>query len=241
MKLRLMAASVAALVLGGTAMAQTQQPAQAAPQQAAPVAIDRNALSYAIGYDLGRSLAESGEQVDVAQVVQAVQDGFAKKDPTVQPQQMAQQLEGMQRRMMERARAAFTKVATENKTKSDQFLASNRAKAGVKTTASGIQYKELEAGSGTKPTANSEVQVHLRGSLAASGQEFLSTYAQNQPITLKVSEAPLQGLREVLPMMSPGARWEVVLPPDQAYGAGPQSPVGPNQAVTMDIKLVSAK
>ncbi|MFC4727214.1 FKBP-type peptidyl-prolyl cis-trans isomerase N-terminal domain-containing protein [Coralloluteibacterium thermophilus] len=234
MKLRLLAASVAAIALSGAALAQNQQPAQAAQQAPAPVPVDRNALSYAIGYDLGRSLADSGEQVDIAQVVRAVQDGFAKQDPSVQPQQMAQQLEGMQRRMFERARAAFEAASRENKTRSDQFLASNRAQAGVTTLPSGVQYREVERGSGAKPTATSNVNVQLSAKLAATGEEFIP----QREATLNVGQAPLAGLREVLPLMSTGARWEVVLPPDQAYGDTPQSPIGPNQAVTLDVKLV---
>ena len=58
---------------------------------------------------------------------------------------------------------------------------------------------------------------------------------------MKVSEAPLPGLREVLPMMKTGSRWEVFLPPDQGYGDNPRSPVGPSQAVVFDVKLVSVK
>lgn len=243
MKLRLLAAAVAAFTLSGAALAQTPQPAAPAPAPAAapapPVAVDRNALSYAIGYDLGRSLANSGESVDINAVIKAVQEGFAKKDPTVQPQTMAAQLEGMQRRMFERAKAAFDKASGENKTKSDAFMASNRSKPGVKALPSGIQYREVSAGTGRKPTAASEVQINLEGKLAASGQSFAKT---NAPVTIKkVSEAPLPGLREVLPLMAQGARWEVFLPPDKAYGNTPQSPIGPNQAVALDIQLVSVK
>ncbi len=241
MKLRLLAAAVAAFTLGGAALAQAPQPAAPAarPAAPAPVAVDRNALSYAIGYDLGRSLANSGESVDINAVIKAVQEGFAKKDPTVQPQTMAAQLEGMQRRMFERAKAAFDKASSENKSKSDAFMASNRSKPGVKSLPSGIQYREVSAGTGAKPTAASEVQINLEGKLAASGQSFAKT---NAPVTIKkVSEAPLPGLREVLPLMAQGARWEVFLPPDKAYGNTPQSPIGPNQAVALDIQLVSVK
>ena len=80
----------------------------------------------------------------------------------------------------------------------------------------------------------------------ANGPTFVDTYVAQQgqpagPVTLKMSQIPLTGLREALAMMPTGARWEVVLPADKAYGNTPQSPIGPNQAVVFDVKLVSVK
>ena len=86
-------------------------------------------------------------------------------------------------------------------------------------------------------SAASEVKLHFRGSLS-TGQEFASTYQGNQAVSMKVSDAPLPGLKTVLPMMPTGSRWELFLPPDQAYGDSPRSPIGPAQAVVFDVKLV---
>jgi peptidylprolyl isomerase len=58
---------------------------------------------------------------------------------------------------------------------------------------------------------------------------------------MKVTDAPMPGLKAVLPMMAMGSRWEVFLPPEQAYGNTPRSPIGPNQAVVFDVKVVSVK
>ena len=58
---------------------------------------------------------------------------------------------------------------------------------------------------------------------------------------MKVSEAPIQGLQQVLPMMKAGSRWEIFMPSTVAYGDSPRSPIGPNQAVVFDVKLVSVK
>jgi peptidylprolyl isomerase len=108
----------------------------------------------------------------------------------------------------------------------------------VQNLASGIQYRVIDQGNGPQPSAASSVQLHFRGSLS-TGQEFASTYTGNEPVSMVVSEAPLPGLREVLPLMRVGARWEVFLPPDQAYGDSPRSPIGPGQAVVFDVKLVA--
>jgi FKBP-type peptidyl-prolyl cis-trans isomerase len=232
MKLRLLAAALAALTLTGTAAAQD-------------TTSEKGKLSYALGYDLGRNLIESGEQIDVNTVVKAVQDGYAKKEPTVPVAQLRTSVEGMQKRQLAKAKAAFEKASAENKTKSDAFLAQNKAKAGVKTLPSGVQYRVVENGTGAKPIQTSDIQIQYKGNIP-NGPTFVDTFTPQQgqpagPVTMKVSQIPLVGLREALTQMPSGSRWEVVLPADKAYGNTPQSPIGPNQAVVFDVKLVSVK
>jgi peptidylprolyl isomerase len=100
----------------------------------------------------------------------------------------------------------------------------------------------IEPGTGPKPTAGSTVQVHLRGSIS-TGQEFANTYstANAQPASFKVSDFPLDGVKEALQMMPVGSRWEVYIPADKAYGNDPRSPIGPGQAIVFDVKLISSK
>lgn len=236
MKLRLLAASLAALTLtAGIASAQD-------------TSSDKGKLSYAIGYDMGNNVAElvaNGEQVDINTVIKAVQDAYAKKPPTVPVDQLRTAVQGMQQRQMAKAKANFEKASADNKAKSDAFLAQNKVKAGVKALPSGVQYRVVEVGTGAKPSQASEVQIQYKGSLPA-GQTFVDTFAAQEgkpagPVSMKVSEVPLVGLREALVMMPAGSRWEVVLPADKAYGNTPQSPIGPNQAVVFDVKLVSVK
>lgn len=236
MKLRLLSASLLALTLAaGSATAQTSP------------APDKNALSYALGYDLGRNLSESGEAIDLATVQKALQEGYAKKEPTVPVAQLRTAVEAMQKRQMEKAKTAFDKASAENKTKSDAFLAQNKAKAGVQTLPSGVQYRVVETGNGAKPTQASQVTLQYKGTLS-DGRTFVDTFspAQGQttppaPTPMKLSEIPLVGLRDALVQMPAGSRWEVVIPADKAYGNTPQSPIGPNQAVVFDVKLVSVK
>ena len=201
---------------------------------------EKGKLSYAVGYQIGRDFTERKLDVDLNTVIRAIQDGYAKRDPAVPAEQMGAALEAMQKKLVGEAKAEFDKVSAENKRKSDAFLAQNRGKTGVQTLSSGIQYRVIENGTGAKPTANSSVSIHFRGSLS-TGQEFASTYQGNEPVTISVAEAPLPGLRTILPMMSQGARWEVFLPSDQAYGDNPRSPIGPGQAVVFDVKLIEVK
>lgn len=233
MKLRVLAASLAALTLvAGSAAAQD-------------TSSEKGKLSYALGYDLGRNLAESGEQIDLATINKAFADGFAKKEPGVPVDQLRTAMQNMQKRQEAKVQAEFTKISNENKSKSDAYLAQNKAKAGVKSLPSGVQYREITAGKGAKPTANSDVQLTYKGTLP-DGTVLIDTARPENgqaggPVSVKVSQIPLVGLREALTQMPSGARWEVVLPGDKAYGNNIQAGRLANQAVVFDITLVSVK
>ena len=240
MKLRLLAATLAAVALSSSAvLAQSAKPAPAA---SAPAASDKTTLSYAIGYDMARDLAERKVDLDITTLVRGIQEGYAKKAPTMPGDKLAAALTGFQKRMAEQERADFERISRENKTKSDAFLSANRSKAGVVVLPSGVQYKIIDQATGAKPTAASTVSVHLRGSIS-TGQEFANTYstANAQPASFKVSEFPIAGVKEAIMMMPVGSRWEVYIPADKAYGNDPRSPIGPGQAVVFEIKLVSIK
>ena len=240
MKLRLLAATLAAVALSSSAvLAQSATPAPAA---SAPAASDKTTLSYAIGYDMARDLAERKVDLDMTTLIRGIQEGYAKKAPTMPGDKLAASLGAFQKRMAEQERAEFERVSRENKTKSDAFLAANRSKPGVTVLPSGVQYKIIDPGTGAKPTTASTVSVHLRGSIS-TGQEFANTYstANAQPASFKVSEFPIAGVKEAILMMPVGSRWEVYIPAAKAYGNDPRSPIGPGQAVVFDIKLVSTK
>ena len=239
MKLRFLAAAVAAFALSsGAALAQNAAPGSSAA--AAPS--DKALLSYAIGYDMARDLAERKVDLDMSTMIRAIQDGYAKKPPTMPGDKLAASLSAFQKRMAEQERANFERVMRENKSKSEAYLAANRAKPGVTVLPSGVQYRVIEPGTGAKPTSASTVSVHLRGSVS-TGQEFANTYnsPSAQPASFKLGEFPLAGMKEAIMMMPIGSHWEVVIPADKAYGNDPRSPIGPGQAIIFDIKLLSAK
>ena len=232
MKLRLLAATVAALTLtAGLAVAQD-------------TASEKGKLSYYFGYDFGRSLADSGEPVDVATLVKAVQDGYAKKQPAVAAEQLRPAVEAFQKRQQAKAqaeKAKWDKAASDNKAKSDQFLAQNKAKTGVKVLPSGVQYRIVEVGTGAKPTLASTVALEVGGPYPF-GQHPTQGGDQPQKIAaVKLSEVEMAAMREVLALMPAGSKWEVVLPSDKAFGADPRTGFPPNVAVAFDVKLVSVK
>jgi FKBP-type peptidyl-prolyl cis-trans isomerase len=113
------------------------------------------------------------------------------------------------------------------------YLEANAKKAGVKTTASGLQYRVLREGKGTRPTAADAVTVHYRGTLV-DGSEFDSSYKRGEPITFPLSGV-IKGWTEGLQLMPIGAKYELVIPPKLAYGdRGPLA----NQVLVFEVELL---
>jgi len=216
------------LLAAGTAVAQD-------------VNTDKGKLSYAIGYEIGRDFNERKMDVDINTVIRALQDGYGKKTPAVSDETMRDVLGKMQDKMRDEAMAKFKQLAEENKAKSAKFLAENKAKKGIVTLPSGVQYRVIEEGTGTKrPNSQSEITIHYRGSLA-SGLEFDSSFARGEPVHFKV-DSVVKGWQEVLPLMKAGDHWQIFVPPEMAFGERGQPPrIGPNEALVFEIKLINVK
>ena len=120
------------------------------------------------------------------------------------------------------------------------FLAENAKKEGVVTTASGLQYKVLKEGDGPKPSAESNVEVHYRGTLI-DGTEFDSSYKRGEPATFPVSGV-IAGWTEALKLMPVGSTWELYIPATLAYGTRGAPPViGPNETLVFEVELITVK
>ena len=243
MKLRLLAATLAALSLtAGAALAQTApaKPAAAPAQQQFTVP-DKATLSYALGYERGAMIARSGADIDPAAVARGLQDAMAKRAPTTPADKMGNALGYFEQKMEKDARAGYEKVARENKVKADAFMAANKTKPGVITLPGGVQYRVIQAGTGAKPMATGSVVAHMRGVLS-SGVALGDTFTSSplSPPTLKLAEMP-PGLREAVLLMSVGSRWEITIPPEKGVGKDARAPGGPNQAMVYDFQLVNVK
>ena len=194
MKLRSLVVAVAAFAMAGSALAQD-------------VSSEKGKLSYYFGYDYGNNLAEltgRGEQLDINSVVKGLQDAYAKKQPAITAEQLKPAVEAFQKREQGRAQAAkaeYEKVAAENKTRSDQFMAANKAKAGVQTLPSGVQYRVIETGNGAKPTQASTVQLQVAGPFAQRNLRHLLLapgveQAQHQPETQTGAKAQRNRMKQ---------------------------------------------
>ncbi len=245
----------AALLTAGVAFAQSgtggaaganSSAAQGQGQQSqtppAPLtAADKPNLSYSIGYQIGSDFQERKLDIDINTVIKAMQDGYAKRPSTVTEEQMRDLLGRMQYQLYTKAKGEFDKLAGDNKAKSAKFMADNKTKKGIVSLPSGVQYRIIEDGTGTKhPTTQSEVQVHYRGSLS-NGLEFDSSFARGEPVKFKVGDV-IKGWQEVLPLMRQGDHWQVFVPPELAYGERGQPPrIGPNEALVFELKLIDVK
>ncbi len=185
---------------------------------------------------MGQNLSREGLELDSDALAQAVKDAVSGTDPKITPEEMRAAVEQYRQRAADQLAAE----AEANLKASQAFLEENKTKPGVTETASGLQYKVLTEGSGKQPAETDTVVVHYRGTLL-SGEEFDSSYQRQQPATLPLNGV-IKGWQEALPLMSEGAKWELYIPSDLAYGErGAGSRIGPNQALVFEVELLEVK
>lgn len=214
--------------------------AQVAPAQASSsgATLDKDKVSYAIGYQIGSQFTGNQPSIDLAALQRGLGDAYSKRHPSVPMPQMRAQLRALEQQMHASAVNEFTHVAEGNARRSALFMADNGKLAGVIQLPSGIQYQVLKRGNGKlTPLVTSRVTINYRGMLP-DGTEFDSTWAHGAPVTFNVSGV-ISGWRDVIPRMHVGDRWKVVIPPRLAYGKQGALPrIGPNEALVFDIELL---
>jgi len=206
------------------------------PVMAQDVTSEKGKLSYAVGWDIGEDIKRRGAEFDVDTIIAAIRDSNAGREAQVPSEEMATLLAALQQKVRQEQAEAFRKLAEENQVKSTEFLEANAKKSGVVVLPSGVQYRIIDEGDGARPGMESTVKVHYRGS-KMNGLEFDSSFARGVPEEFTVNSV-LRGWQEVLPLMKTGATWQVFVPPEMAFGARGNPPVGPNEALTFDLKLV---
>jgi FKBP-type peptidyl-prolyl cis-trans isomerase FklB len=212
----------------------------AAAQQAPTLTTPKEKASYALGVDIGTTLTRESVDLDQALLVRGLQDALSGGKTLLTPEEVRAVLTEMQAELQKKHEAAQAQLAADNKKAGDAFLAENKAKEGVVTLPSGLQYKVLKAGEGAKPTADDTVVCHYRGMLI-DGKEFDSSYSRNEPMTFPVSRI-IKGWTEALQLMPVGSKWQLVLPPSLGYGErGTPGPIGPNATLVFEVELLSIK
>jgi FKBP-type peptidyl-prolyl cis-trans isomerase FklB len=220
------------------AQPQAQAPATAQPAQGQKPAALEDRASYIIGLNLGQSLKTQEVPVKADLIIQGLRDGLGGANPLLTPEEIQAAMQEFQQQLMTQQQAKRTAAADKNMKEAQAFLDQNKAKPGVKTTASGLQYEVVTEGKGESPKATDKVTVHYRGTLP-DGTEFDSSYSRNEPATFPVNGV-IPGWVEALQLMKPGAKYKLVIPPALAYaerGAGQD--IGPNQVLLFDVELIS--
>jgi FKBP-type peptidyl-prolyl cis-trans isomerase len=188
--------------------------------------------SYALGMNIGKSFRQNNIEVDMEIFLKAFKDALSGGKLLMTDEQMREAGMAMQTE-------ARTKSLEKNKKDGEAFLAENKKKEGIITTASGLQYKIETKGTGKIPKSNDTVVCHYRGTLI-DGTEFDSSYKRGEPTSFGVTGV-IKGWTEALLMMPVGSKWKLFIPSDLAYGERGNRGIPPNSALQFDIELVSIK
>ncbi|MYB34087.1 MAG: FKBP-type peptidyl-prolyl cis-trans isomerase [Gammaproteobacteria bacterium] len=195
-------------------------------------------FSYAIGYQVGQSILaqiQSVPDLDMAVFSDAVTASLMSAGPAMAEQEMAEIIVAKQQQMQQE----IARQAQGNAERSLAFLEENKTREGVVVTESGVQYQIIESGdpSGDSPGLQDTVIVQYEGKLI-DGTVFDSSRARGTPARFSLTGI-IPGWSEVLQLMRPGDIWNVVLPPEMAYGEeGVENVIGPNEALVFEIELI---
>ena len=186
-------------------------------------------VNYSLGFELGKDLQRQELPLMPDALLKGAEDGVSGRTPKVNTRQRAAALKEIKE-----------KRAQANLEQSQAFLAANAEKEGVQTLPSGLQYKVIQEGEGRTPGPDDSVVVHYSGSFV-DGTVFDSSYDRGKPATLQMKKV-IKGWKEALAMMKEGAKWELFIPPELAYGKqGRAKAIPPNSALIFEVELISIK
>ena len=207
---------------------------QVSAQEKPALKSQKEKMSYIIGMDIGNNLKKQSIDIDPNILAKGVKDAFSGSQPLLNEQEIRETTMAFQKEMM----AKQEEVGKKNKKEGEAFLAENKKKEGVKTLPSGLQYKVIKAGTGKKPKLTDSVTTHYRGTLI-NGTEFDSSYRRGQPVSFQVNGV-IPGWTEALQLMEEGAKWQLFIPSNLAYGErGAGRDIGPNATLIFEIELLS--
>jgi len=197
-------------------------------------------ISYSVGFQVGGDFKRQGVDLNPDLLVKGIKDAMSGSNPLMTEQEMRKTLVDLKKRIVTAQREEQKKAAEKNLAEGKKFLEANAKKEGVKTLPSGLQYKVMKKGSGASPKKTDTVTVNYKGTLI-DGTEFDSSYKRGKPATFRVNGV-IAGWTEGLQLMKPGAKWQLFIPANLAYGergAGPR--IGPNSTLIFEVELISIK
>src|SRR2546428_4120151 len=195
----------------------------------------KDKVSYSIGMNIGFNLSRQKVDINPDILAAGIKDAIAGK-PQLTSDQVKDVMAQFEKDMEQKQKQAGEK----NKTEGAKFLEENKKKPGVKTTASGLEYKVEKEGSGPQPKPTDMVTVNYRGTLI-DGTEFDSSYKRGQPATFPVNGV-IKGWTEALQLMKQGAKYQLVIPSNLAYAERAVSPdLAANSTLIFEVELMDAK
>ena len=220
------------------AKAETAEASKDTGPQIAGLPTEKDKVSYMIGMQMGKSLEQVKDEVDVDVIAKAIRASAAGEKMLMDEKQAQEIAQAFGQKMQAKQIAKMMADAKKNKEDGAKFLAENAKKPDVKTTASGLQYQVVTEGTGPKPKDSDVVRVHYKGSLL-DGKTFDSSYDRGTPATFPLGGV-IPGWREGLALMPVGSKYKLWIPASIGYGeAGTQGgPIGPNATLVFEVELL---
>jgi len=191
-------------------------------------------INYSLGYQIGGDFKRQGVELNPEAVVKGMQDAMSGAEPLMTPQDMHAMLVELKRKVVSEQQARRKESELQMVAEGKQFLEENAKKPGVVTTASGLQYKIIEPGSGKNPGPTDEVTVNYRGTLI-NGNEFDSSYSKGKPVSFPLNGV-IKGWTEGVQLIKPGGKIQLFIPSALAYGdRGPLA----HRTLIFDVELIS--
>lgn len=228
-----LAALVAATYLG-FGVANQANTAGAKKDKKISLESDKAKLGYSFGARIGQDLARGGimEEIEIDAFLAAIRDFATGSDPRMTTEEIQQAQQTFQLKQQQE----YAALAGQNQSLGDAYLAANKAKEGVKTTESGLQYEIIREGKGKQPLAENTVKLHYAGKLT-DDTTFDSSYDRNEPASFAVANV-IPGFSEGLQLMKEGAKYRFVIPASLAYGQQGPASIGPNQVLVFEVELL---
>lgn len=206
-------------------------------QGKAELKTDKDKLSYALGADMGNNLKKFEIEVNPDIYLKGMKDALSGNNVLLTEQEIRTIIMGMQQGLQAKQQEKMKAQAEKNKKEGDQFLAENKKKKDIKALPSGLQYKVVTEGKGNSPKDTDTVTVHYSGTLI-DGTEFDSSVKRGQPATFPV-KGVIKGWTEALQLMKEGAKWQLFIPADLAYGESGRPGIPPNSVLIFEVELIS--
>lgn len=192
---------------------------------------DKGQASYAIGQQIGKNLKTQNIDFDANTLVASMKDAGEGKS-----QMTPEEIQKAMMKLQENAMKKQQEEGETNKKKSAEYLEKNKSAAGVKTTASGLQYIVVTEGTGPIPKKEDNVKCHYTGTLI-DGTKFDSSVDRGQPAEFPVAGV-IPGWTEALQLMKVGSKYKLFIPPELAYGPSGRPGIPPNSALVFEVELL---
>ena len=195
----------------------------------------KDKASYSIGLNFGFNFKRQNVDLNSDAFAAGFKDAMTGRNPLMNEQEVRDTLMAFEKDMQQKQ----TEMGQKNAATAEKFLGDNKTKEGVKTTASGLQYKVLKDGNGATPKSSDTVTVNYRGTLI-DGTEFDSSYKRGQPATFPVGGV-IKGWTEALQLMKVGSKYQLFIPASLAYGEQGRPGIPPNSTLIFEVELMDVK